>query len=91
MADLHLATIEGHRTIDRINDDDIFIDGKIDDNSKVTLVSRNGSITISNKIDNNCNVTLIAARDIRIGTSGSDPDGDRKIDNNCTVEAEAGE
>lgn len=90
MADLHLTTIESHRIVDLINDDDIFIDGKIDDNSKVTLVSRNGSITISNKIDNNCNVTLIAAGDIRIGTAGSDPDGDRKIDNNCTVQAEAG-
>ena len=90
MADLHLTTIESHRTVDLINDDDIFVDGKIDDNCKVTLVSRNGNITIANKIENNCSVTLIAAGDVRIGTSGGDPDGDRKIDNNCSVDVEAG-
>jgi hypothetical protein len=89
MAAIHRGTIEGHQTVDLINDDDIFIDGKIDDNCKVTLVSRNGSITISNKIDNNCTVTLIAKVDVRIGTSGGDLDGDRKIDNNCSVDVDA--
>lgn len=90
MADIHRGTIAGHQVVDLSNDDNIFIDGNIDDNSRATLISRNGSITISGKIDNNCNVKLIAAGDIRIGTSGSNPDEDRKIDNNCTVDAEAG-
>src|SRR5688572_16197545 len=85
---LDLTTIEGHRVEEFVNEDDIILRGKIDDNSKVTLVSRAGSITITGKIDNNCNVTLIAAGDVRIGTEGAP--GDRKIDNNCTVNVEAG-
>jgi len=88
MADLHLTTIESHRTVDLVNDDHIFVNGKIDDHCKVILISRRGNITITGKIDNNCHVTLIAAGHVRIGTEGSP--GDRKIDNNCTVLVEAG-
>ena len=74
--------------VDQITDDDIYVDGKIDDNSNVTLVSRNGDIVIKNKIDNNCTVTLIAAGNVSIGTEG-DWD-DRKIENNCNVTVDAG-
>jgi hypothetical protein len=88
MADLNLSSITGHRNEEYFNDDNIIVNGKIDDNCKVTLVSRNGSITIKNKIDNNCIVTLRAAGDVSIGTEGDS--GDRKIDNNCTVSVEAG-
>ena len=88
MADLHLSTIEHHRHVDEIIDDNIFVDGKIDDNCVVTLVSRRGNVVITGKIDNNCNVTVIAPEgNVDIGTVGDA--GDRMIDNNCTVHVEA--
>jgi hypothetical protein len=79
-------------------DGDILIDGKIDQadfglilppiKSRVTLVSRQGSITITGKIDGGSVVTLSAANNIQIGTKGGD--GDRKIDGGSNVRATAG-
>lgn len=88
MADLNLSPIRNRQVVDEVHDDDICVNGVIEERCQVTLVSRNGDIVITGKIDNNCKVTLIAAGDIRIGTEGAA--GDREIDNNCTVTAEAG-
>src|SRR5262245_27857520 len=83
------GTIENSETGNHTEDGDIHITGKIDSNSKVTLVSKTGSIIIDGKIDNNSKVDLTAAQIIRIGAAGTDAE-QKKIDNNCTVTVRAG-
>lgn len=70
-------------SINVVIDDDIHLQGKIEGNSSVSLISRTGKITIDGKINRNSKVTLTARYNIRIGTRG-EPD-DRKIDDNSTV------
>jgi len=66
----------------------IIVEGKIDGVSQVILVSTTGTITVKGKIDNNSQATLKAAGSVMIGTEGGE--GDRKIDNNSSVEVAAG-
>ncbi len=69
--------------VQEVHDDDITIDGDVDNHSLVVLESTklNGSITITGKIDGHSNVTLKATGDILIGTT---------IDGNSQVEVRAG-
>jgi hypothetical protein len=72
----------------KVYSDDINVRGDIDGGSFVFLVSTGGSIIVEGKIDNNSQATLKAAGSVMIGTEGGE--GDRKIDNNSSVEVAAG-
>src|SRR5258708_40033950 len=70
----HMATIDGHSTVEITYEGDIFIDGKIDGGSNVRLTSTRGSITIKEKIDGGSNVALRAAGAVSIGDKIDNPD-----------------
>ena len=74
--------------INKIIDDDIHVSGRIDEGSRVTLISRTGSITVDGKIDGHSTVSLTAARDVTIGGAGTSDAF--KIDGNSHVEVNAG-
>jgi hypothetical protein len=82
------GNIDGGSVVNKTNDDDIHVTGKIDGGSSATLVSKNGSIVIDGKVDGSSTAKLTAAKDISIGVVGGD--GDKKIDGSSHVTASSG-
>jgi hypothetical protein len=80
--------IDGASSVNKTNDDDIHVTGKIDGSSNAVLVSNHGSIVIDGKVDGSSSASLTAAKDISIGVVGGD--GDKKIDGSSHVTARAG-
>jgi hypothetical protein len=82
--------IDGGSSVNAQAGGSISLGGKIDGGSNATLVSNSGSVTIGGKIDGGSVVNLTADGDILIGADASLGGGDRKIDGNSHVVAQAG-
>jgi hypothetical protein len=82
--------IDGGSTVNAEGGGSVSLGGKIDGGSNVTMTSGSGSITIGGKIDGSSVVTLTAITDILIGAAANLSGGDRKIDGNSHVVAQAG-